>query len=324
MKCLRDNKVKRTSKNPNKVVKRRKFPKIVIALIIIFIIASSFIVYSTSKNGWGMQGILATIMGHNQNTKKELGEIQVLLLGVSNDISSKLTDTIIVATYNPDTQKASLLSIPRDTYIGSNRKTATSYDKINSVYQKGPERVLQEVNEITGLNLKYYIVIEIDALVQLVDAIGGVTFNVPINMNYDDSTQNLHIHLKSGEQKLNGKQAEWLVRFRHNNNGTTYSIEYGDNDIGRMKTQRNFIITVVKQTIQLKNIFKIGEIVDIAYKNIETNLDINIIKNYIPYAIEFDINNIETMTLPGESKKLNKLWFFIQNKEETKNLLDNL
>ena len=68
---------------------------------------------------------------------------------------------------------------------------------------------------------KYYVVISNNALVQLVDEIGGVEFDVPIDMNYDDSTQDLAIHLKKGVQKLNGEQAEGLVRFRKNNNGTS-------------------------------------------------------------------------------------------------------
>ena len=150
--------------------------------------------------------MIATAIGHDTKTKEHLEEFRVLLLGVSTDISSKLTDTIIVASYNPKNQTANLLSIPRDTYIGTNRNKADSYDKINSLYQKGPDKILEEVNEITGLDIKYYVVIETGALVDLVNAIGGVDFDVPIDMDYDDPTQDLHIHLKSGMQKLNGNQ----------------------------------------------------------------------------------------------------------------------
>ena len=317
---MKDNKSEKYRKSPKR--RSKIIPKILVILAAILIFISLFLAYSTYKNGWGVQGILATMMGHDQTTKKDLGEIKVLLLGVSTDISSKLTDTIIVAGYNPDTQKANLLSIPRDTYVGKNKRRATSYDKINAVYQKGPEKVLEKVNEITGLDIKYYVVIETEALAELVDAIGGVNFNVPIDMDYDDSTQNLHIHLNAGEQKLNGKQAEWVVRFRHNNDGTTYPSEYGDNDIGRMRTQRNFIATVAKQTIQLKNVLKIGEIVDIAYKNIETNLNINSVKDYIPYVIEFNTDNITTETLPGETKKINGLWFYEQDYKSSEKYSD--
>lgn len=93
-------------------------------------------------------------------------------------------------------------------------------------------------------------------------------------MNYDDTSQNLHIHLKAGEQKLDGDKAEQLVRFRHNNDGTSYPEEYGDNDTGRMRTQREFIMQVIKQTAKPENIFKIGEILEVAKEYVITNIDI--------------------------------------------------
>ena len=87
------------------------------------------------------------------------------------------------------------------------------------------------------MEIKYYVTIDNNVLIKLVDILGGVEFDVPVNMDYDDKTQNLHIHLKKGKQIINGKKAEMLLRFRHNNNGTSYSKEYGDNDYGRMKTR---------------------------------------------------------------------------------------
>ena len=134
-----------------------------------------------------------------------------------------------------------------------------------------PDETLEAVNEITGLDIKYYVVVKTEALIKLVDVIGGITFDVPIDMNYDDTSQNLHIHLKAGEQKLDGDKAEQLVRFRHNNDDTSYPEEYGDNDTGRMRTQREFIMQVIKQTAKPENIFKIGEILEVAkeYVNID-------------------------------------------------------
>lgn len=318
----KNNRYKNNSKN--NVNKKKGLKTFLIIILIICIIIASYVAYSTYKNGWGLSGMIATAIGHDTKTKEHLEEFRVLLLGVSTDISSKLTDTIIVASYNPKNQTANLLSIPRDTYIGTNRNKADSYDKINSLYQKGPEKILEEVNEITGLDIKYYVVIETGALVDLVNAIGGVDFDVPIDMDYDDPTQDLHIHLKSGMQKLNGNQAEQVVRFRHNNNGTTYSSEYGNNDIGRMKTQRAFLTQVLKQTINLKNIFKINELIDIAYKNVKTNINVDNAKDYIPYIIEYDISQLQSTTLPGEPEKINGLWFFNYNQKETKQLVEEL
>ena len=309
------------------IKKKKRFRVLKIFLGIILILAlllGGFVVYSGYKNGWGLSNMIATVVGHDQNTLKNLDEFRVLLLGVSTDTSAVLTDTIMVASYNPRTQKASLLSIPRDTFVGKNESTANSYNKINALYQTSTDKILNAVNDLTGLDLKYYVVVDTEALIALVDEIGGVEFNVPIDMDYDDSSQDLHIHLKAGQQLLNGEQAENLVRFRHNNNGTSYPSSYGDNDIGRMRTQREFITQVAKQTIQLKNIGKIGNIIDIAYEYVETNVTLSVMKDYIPYVIEFNTENIQTGTLPGTNQRINGLWFLKANKTEAKELINQM
>lgn len=322
------------SKNKNQEKKNRKNKKkhrilkafLVIILILIALIGG-FVGYSVYKNGWGVKSLIQTAMGQSEKKLQNLEPFTVLLLGVSEDISSKLSDTIIVASYNPKTQKATLLSIPRDTFIGTNKNKANSYDKINALYQKSPEKTLDTVNKITGLNIKYYAVISNNALAEVVDTIGGVEFDVPIDMNYDDSSQKLSIHLKKGMQKLNGEQAEGLVRFRHNNNNTSYPSSYGDNDLGRMRTQREFLKEVAKQTIKLKNITKIGSFVDILKENVTTNItNWSLIKDYIPYAIDFNTENLEMANIPGTTDSLgpNNLSFFVYDKSATEKLVKEL
>lgn len=300
--------------------------KIFIVLLIVLLAIIGFIVYKVQSNGGGLQGLLLTVVGHDQETVEELDPIQVLVMGVSTDNGGKLTDTIMVASYDPKTQAASLLSIPRDTFVGKSESTASAYDKINALYQKSPERTLEAVNSITGLDVKYYVVIDNQALIKLVDLIGGVEFEVPIDMDYDDKTQNLHIHLDKGLQTIDGEKAEQLLRFRHNNNGTSYPSEYGDNDIGRMKTQRNFIIATIKQTLQPENILKMKGIIDIAYEYVETNLDLSIIKDYLPYAVNINPDNIKSASLPGAPKSLgpSNLSFYKLDEKATKELLEEL
>ena len=300
--------------------------KIFIFLLIVLLAIIGFIVYKVQANGGGLQGLLLTVVGHDQETVEELDPIQVLVMGVSTDNGGKLTDTIMVASYNPKTQSASLLSIPRDTFVGKSESTASAYDKINALYQKSPERTLEAVNSITGLDVKYYVVIDNQALIKLVDLIDGVEFEVPIDMDYDDKTQNLHIHLDKGLQTIDGEKAEQLLRFRHNNNGTSYPAEYGDNDIGRMKTQRNFIIATIKQTLKAENLLKIKGIIDIAYEYIETNLDLSIIKDYVPYAVNINPDNIKSASLPGTPKSMgpSNLSFYKLDEEATKELLEEL
>ena len=324
-------KIKREKKKKSKILK-----KILLFLLIALIILIGWIAYRTQKNGGGMQGLLSTLVGHNEETLKNLQPIQVLLMGVSTDNGGKLTDTIIVATYDPKNQSASLLSIPRDTFVGKNPQIGTAMDKINTLYLKSPEKTLTKVNEITGLDIKYYMVIDNEALIKLVDVIGGVEFNVPIDMVYDDDSQDLHINLKAGMQKLDGNKAEQLLRYRHGNLDKktgrylgTYPAEYGGNDYGRMRTQREFMIETAKQTIQAKNILKVKEIIDIAYEYIETNLSISTIKDYVPYAVNINIDAIQSAVLPGGSygpttKPSYPLWFFIPDKKETAKLINEL
>ncbi len=316
--------------------KMKMWKKILLVILIAIAIAGGVFAYKVQKNGGGMSGMLATMVGHDENTRKNLGEFKCLVLGISTDLEgSSLTDTIMVASYNPNTQKATLLSIPRDTYTGKNSARATAYEKINALYgrKNRPDETLEAVNEITGLDIKYYAVVKTEALIELVDAIGGVTFNVPIDMKYDDPTQDLHIDLKAGEQKLDGDRAEQLVRFRHGNwdpktrTYPTYPAEYGDNDLGRMRTQREFIMQVIKQTAKVENIFKIGEILDVAKNNLITNIDFDVAKDYIPYIVEFDTANILTATLPGtvpDLSQTNNVSVFVYNKKETKALVQEL
>ena len=316
---------KQEKKHKKKKSKGRRILKIVcIIILILATLIGGFVVYSGYKNGWGLSGMLATVVGHDEETLKNLDEIQVLLLGVSTDISVALTDTIMVASYNPKTQSASLLSIPRDTFVGRSESTAGGFDKINALYQTGEEKILSAVNKLTGLDIKYYVVVDTEALIKLVDEIGGVEFNVPIDMDYDDSSQDLHIHLKAGLQRLNGEQAENVVRFRHNNDGSSYPSEYGDNDTGRMRTQREFLNQLVKQTAKIENIVKIRELIDIAYKYIDTNIQLSVLKDYIPYAVNFSTENLQTGTIPGANEKLNGLWFFKANKTKTKELISQM
>ena len=219
------------------------------------------------------------------------------------------------------------MSIPRDTYVGRrNRNTATqnylaSY-KINTVFRSGtniPEAI-DRINALTGLNLENYVIIDTKALIKLVDAIGGVTFNVPIDMYYtEDTDQNLYIDLKAGEQLIDGAKAEQLLRFRHNNDGSTYPSSYGQQDLGRMRTQREFIIATLKQTLKPQNIFKLKQVIDIMSENVKTNLDFNEIKAYVPYAVK-----IKTGMVPGDVEMCNGVSLYIANERKTKALVNEL
>jgi polyisoprenyl-teichoic acid--peptidoglycan teichoic acid transferase len=211
---LKEKEVAKDKKNRYAKKRKKKIgKKVLIFIIIILLLGIGWFTYRTIRNGGGISGMLATVVGHNENTKKDLKEIKVLILGVSTDTDAELTDTIMIASYNPNTQKANLLSIPRDTFTGKNQKKAVASQKINSLYNinKTPDKTLAAVNELTGLDIKYYVVVKTEALIKLVDAIGGVKFNVPMRMKYTDTSQNLVIDLEEGEQLIDGNKAEQLL-----------------------------------------------------------------------------------------------------------------
>ena len=311
----------------NKKSKKRKTKKfkilktLLILILLLILLGIGYLIYGTAKNGGGTQGLVATAMGQTKEEIENLEPFSALLLGSSQN----MTDTIIIFKYNPKTQQAYLISVPRDTYTGYNKVNATASDKINCLYLKGdPNRTLNAVNRVTGLDLKYYVIVDTEALKALVDAIGGVYFDVPIDMKYTDKKQDLYIRLKAGYQLLDGDKAEQVVRFRHNSDGTSYSLEYGDNDTGRMKTQRNFLKAVMQQTLKPTNILKIGEFIDIAQTYVKTNIPIDILKQYIAPAVNFNVDNLETGTIPGVNEKCNGVWVFIANKSRTKTYLNEM
>ena len=307
-------------KNTKKILKKEKKKHIGLKIFLLLIIVLGIFVAKRFHDAGG--NWLGAIMGHNKETLKNLDTLQVLILGESTGMS----DTIIVASYNPKTQEAALMSIPRDTFTGDDKFSAKYYQKINALYGYGetPEKTLAAVNKITGLDIKYYILVDTKALIKLVDTIGGLEFDVPIDMDYDDSSQDLYIHLKAGQQKLNGEQVEQLVRFRHNNNGSTYPYSYGIEDHGRSKTQRQVVVELAKQSLKFKNISEISNIIDILKEYVKTNMDLNSVKDYLPYAIEMNLDNVKVGMIPGADEKVNGIWFFFHDEEGTKELVNEL
>ena len=311
------------SKEKNVRTKKKKkhtFLRIIIVLIIIIGIAATVFAIKVHQNGGGLQGVLKTSMGHDENTVNTIDKIYCVILGRSQN----LTDTIMLASYDPKTQEAALLSIPRDTFVGDSKAYATAYDKINAVYQSGVDNLLEDVRDLTGIDVQYYLEVDTKALKDLVDEIGGVYFDVPINMYYNDNKQGLHINLEKGYQFLDGDKAEQVVRFRHNADGSTYPSEYGGEDLGRMKTQRAFLTAVLEQTIEKMDVNMIFNFMDIAEKYVVTNLNFDAVKDYVPYVVEFNMDNLKTDTLPGTPEYANGVAIYSVNEEAAKETIDKL
>ena len=137
-------------------------------------------------------------------------------------------------------------------------------------------------------------------LASLVDAIGGVNFEVPIDMDYDDPTQNLHIHFKKGMQYLNGEDALKVVRFRQNHDGTGY----GTMDIGRIQTQQDFLITVAKQMISTLSLDMLNTYADLFVQYVDTELTVGNLVWLGQQLLTIGMDNVHFYTLSGESRYL--------------------
>jgi len=198
------------------------------------------------------------------------------------------SDTMILAFLNPDYNTVSLLHIPRDTeaYVGK-----YGIRKINSAnVLGGPELAKETVSSLLDVNIDNYMVMNVHALVDLVNELGGITVNVPKKMNYMDWTAKLKIDLEPGLHTINGNQAMGFVRFRHDGLG----------DIGRIQRQQIFLQAVVRKTLDPLSWLHFPKLVEIAQNNIQTdmsNLDIFETLNFV-HSVPHE--NIKFVMLPGD------------------------
>ena len=250
--------------------------------------------------------------------KKEEPVVTCLFLGVNGN----LTDFIMLGQYNPNTREIALLSIPRDTNVGNNSVDG----KINSAYSsRGMDKLKKQVTEITGIEIDYHVLFKTKILRQVVDKIGGVTVDVPINMNYDDPYQNLYIHLKKGTQKLTGSQAEQFCRFRKNNDGSGYP----GGDVERTKAQQKFLKAFISELLKVDNVSKIPDLINIVLEGTKTNVTLNVAKEYIDDVIALKTDRITTNTLPG-SARMGKsplgymTSYYYYDAEKTKTMVDEM
>ena len=212
------------------------------------------------------------------------------------------TDTMLLASYDVTNQKATVMSIPRDTMVN------VSWDikKINSVYNwygggdRGIQALYKEISQLVGFEPDYQVVVEWDAVGQIVDAMGGVWFDVPRNMNYDDPYQDLHIHQEKGYRLLTGDDAMQVLRYRHDND---MRYGYPDGDLGRIKTQQAFLTAMVDQLLQIKNVTKINQFIQVFQNNVETDLSFQNILWFAQQAIlgGLSMENVEFVTMPNRT-----------------------
>lgn len=215
----------------------------------------------------------------------------ILVSGVDDNAGG--SDTNILVAVDAKNNYVHGVSIPRDTKAVVDGKN----HKINYAYNAGGISLLADtISEQLGIPVDYTVSVDLSGFEALVDAVGGVTFDIPINMNYDDPYQDLHIHFSAGPQHLSGSEALKVVRFRHNNDGTGY----GSEDIGRMETQQKFLMAVAQQVLKVENLGKVDQFVNIFQTYVETDLTVGNLAWLGKEAIGMGANAISFSTLPGE------------------------
>ena len=228
-------------------------------------------------------------------------------LVAGQDVVSGSTDTMILFTYDTKEQRLSGISLLRDTMIN----TSASSKRLNAVFarnkgdrslpetervENGMAALKGEVSKLTGIYPDFYVLVQWEAIGELVDAIGGVYFDVPFDMDYDDPTpgQDLHIHQKAGYRLLEGQDAMEVIRFRKNNEG---SISLGDS--GRTEIQRDFLIAVIKECLQPDVLLKLPTLAQIFLDNVNTDLSIGNLLAFAQLAVGMDVEeDVSMVSMP--------------------------
>ena len=241
---------------------------------------------------------------HSGGERKSEDYYTVLILGRDTGGGGN-TDTMLLASYDVTNQKATVMSIPRDTMVN------VSWDikRINSVYnwygggEKGIQNLYKEISQLVGFEPDYQVIVEWEAVGQIVDAMGGVWFDVPRNMNYDDPYQDLHIHQEKGYRLLSGDDAMQVLRYRHDND---MHYGYPDGDLGRIKTQQAFLSAMVEQLLKIENVTKINQFIEVFQNNVETDLSFQNILWFAQQAVfgGLSIDNVEFVTMPNRNTSL--------------------
>ena len=215
----------------------------------------------------------------------------VLMAGLDDENGG--SDTNLLMALDAENGTINVVSLPRDTLLN----VSWSVKKLNNAYHHGGiSQTRTEVSRLLGIPVDYYVTVDLRAFVELVDAIDGVDFDIPVDMDYDDPEQDLHIHFKKGPRHLTGQQALEVVRWRQNNDGTGYATA----DIGRIGTQQAFLTAVAKQTLQVSNLDKIPEMAEIFSTRVETDLKLANLIWIGEQALSMGSDSIAFHTLPGD------------------------
>lgn len=224
-----------------------------------------------------------------------------------------LSDTMLLLRFNPSTQQLVILSVPRDTraYVRGN------LTKLNEANRDGgPALAAESISDLLGgVAIDRYVRINVQGVEKLVDALGGVTVNVPKDMKYTDESQHLYINLQAGEQHLNGDKALQFLRYRYDDKG----------DIGRVQRQQMLMRALVEQALNPATIARLPKILSVIQQNVDTNLSVEELLALVGYAAQTNRSNMQMLMLPGNFSSPNeyRLSYWLPNYSEIDDMVES-
>ncbi len=238
--------------------------------------------------------------------------VNLLAVGVNDG----LTDTIMLVSWDMDTNKVDLISVPRDTYYERPGYSSPGQKKINAAYSSD-DGIVATANAVSdvlmGIPINYYAVIDYEAVEAIVDGVGGVPIDVPKAMRYDDPYDDppLHIDIPAGQQTLDGEHAVQYLRYRHG---------YANGDIGRVEAQQVFMKSLFSQCID-NGILDSAKLIT---SNVKSDVTLGAASKYALKAMGLENDSITTYTVPGEGQYIGKTSYYVYDVEKTKEMLTSI
>ncbi|MCL2124361.1 MAG: LCP family protein [Oscillospiraceae bacterium] len=227
-------------------------------------------------------------------------ELKFTFLLMALDDGNGNTDVIMAATLDATKHTLNIVSIPRDTLVNvgwDNKRANAIY--ANMRYQHGGnnsdldevmDATVDRFSDVLGYKVDYWVLVDLRAFIELVDAVGGVEYDVPVDMSYDDYDAGLHIHFAKGPQLLSGQKAMEVLRFRKG---------YANADLGRINTQQDFLSTAAQQILAKKKSLNIYELAKIFLQYVKTDLTLSYLIWIGEEMLKLDAENINFYTIPN-------------------------
>lgn len=243
--------------------------------------------------------------------------VSILFIGVDSgeeiENNKSRSDALLLATFNKDLNTVKLLSIPRDSYVYI--PEAGYSTKINHAHAFGGARATVEtVEEFLNVPVDYYVRVNFNAFVDLVEAIDGIWYNVPYEISEPNSgNKRDSIHLYPGYQHLNGEETLALARTRKH-----------DSDLQRGRRQQEILMTIADEVLSTSSLLKLDDVMTAVGKNMSTNLKMPEIRGFFSYALDGDIE-IDTLNLDGIGDYMDDgVWYFQVDEESRQEIQEML